>query len=69
LPAIPEPHQGTSYNPPDDAHKDLLVQAYNLEEKRLKEEEKLAELRQKMDQANASVVIEGVPAGMFFDEV
>ena len=51
VPAIVEPHQGTSYNPPVDAHQELLLKAVAVEEKRLKGVEKLAALKAKMDNA------------------
>ena len=51
VPAIVEPHQGTSYNPPVDAHQDLLLKAAAVEEKRLKKVEKLAAVKAKMDSA------------------
>ena len=51
VPAIVEPHQGTSYNPPVDAHQELLLKAVALEEKRLKDAEKLAAVKVKMDNA------------------
>jgi nucleolar protein 53 len=46
-----EPHQGTSYNPPVDAHQELLLKAAAVEEKRLKGVEKLAAVKAKMDSA------------------
>ena len=51
VPAIVEPHQGTSYNPPVDAHQELLLKAAAVEEKRLKDVEKLAAVKAKMDSA------------------
>ena len=51
IPAIVEPHQGTSYNPPVDAHQELLLKAAAVEEKRLKGVEKLAAVKAKMDSA------------------
>jgi nucleolar protein 53 len=51
VPAIVEPHQGTSYNPPVDAHQELLLKAAAVEEKRLKGVEKLAAVKAKMDSA------------------
>jgi len=46
-----EPHQGTSYNPPVDAHQELLLKAAAVEQKRLKDAEKLAAVKAKMDSA------------------
>lgn len=68
IPAVLEPHQGTSYNPPADAHQELLLQAHETEEKRVKEAEKLAEVKAKMDSArdNSEDPL-GVPPGMKLD--
>lgn len=46
-----EPHQGTSYNPPVDAHQELLEKAASLEMKRLRDAEKIAEVKTKMEEA------------------
>jgi len=51
IPAIVEPHQGTSYNPPVDAHQELLEKAAELELKRLRDAEKMAEVKTKMEEA------------------
>ncbi|KIM41216.1 hypothetical protein M413DRAFT_18869 [Hebeloma cylindrosporum] len=51
IPAIVEPHQGTSYNPPVDAHQELLEKAAALEMKRLRDAEKMAEVKTKMEEA------------------
>ncbi|KAF8961370.1 ribosome biogenesis protein Nop53/GLTSCR2 [Flammula alnicola] len=51
VPAIVEPHQGTSYNPPADAHQELLVKAATIEQKRLEQAEKLAETKKKIEEA------------------
>lgn len=51
VPPVVEPHQGTSYNPPVDAHQELLLKAVAVEEKRLKDVEKLAAIKAKMDNA------------------
>ena len=51
VPAVVEPHQGTSYNPPVDAHQELLLKAAAVEEKRLKDVEKLAAVKAKIDNA------------------
>ncbi|KAJ7623618.1 ribosome biogenesis protein Nop53/GLTSCR2 [Roridomyces roridus] len=71
VPAILEPHQGTSYNPPADAHNELLIKAADIEEKRVAKEAKLAETKIKIDQAkqsgNGEVAIPGVPSGMKLD--
>jgi hypothetical protein len=65
VPAIVEPHQGTSYNPPVEAHQELILKAYEAEEKRLREAEKLAEVKKKMEEAHAvEPREEGLAAGM-----
>jgi len=51
IPAVTEPHQGSSYNPPADAHQELLLRAAALEEKRLLDVEKVAEVKAKIDTA------------------
>ena len=51
VPAIVDPHQGTSYNPLLDAYQELLLKAAAVEEKRLKDVEKLAAVKAKMDSA------------------
>jgi nucleolar protein 53 len=70
VPAILEPHQGTSYNPPADAHQELLLKAHGIEEKRIEKAAKLAETKEKIDQATVEAGDEtpGVPPGMKLDE-
>ncbi|KAK7031589.1 ribosome biogenesis protein NOP53 [Favolaschia claudopus] len=70
VPAILEPHQGTSYNPPAEAHQELLFKAHQQEEKRVEKAAKLAETKAKMEQATVYAEDEtpGVPAGMKMDE-
>ncbi len=51
VPAVVEPHLGTSYNPPADAHRELLLKAHEIEEKRISEAEKLAEVKTRMEKA------------------
>jgi len=70
IPAIVEPHQGTSYNPPVDAHTELILKADDLEERRAKEAERLIEVKQRIARAGstAGVTPEGVPEGMVVDE-
>ncbi|KAG7445321.1 P60-like protein [Guyanagaster necrorhizus] len=51
VPAVVEPHLGTSYNPPADAHRELLLKAHGIEEKRIAEAEKLAEVKHRMENA------------------
>ncbi|KIJ93614.1 hypothetical protein K443DRAFT_12742, partial [Laccaria amethystina LaAM-08-1] len=64
VPAIVEPHQGTSYNPPVEAHREPILKTYEAEEKRLREAEKLAEMK-KIEEAHAvEPHEEGLAAGM-----
>ncbi|KAG6916625.1 hypothetical protein DXG01_006121 [Tephrocybe rancida] len=53
--AVVEPHQGTSYNPPVEAHQELLLQAHEAEERRIREAEKRAEVKEKMENAKREV--------------
>lgn len=72
LPAIMEPHQGTSYNPAASAHQDLLLKAHGVEERRVKEAKRLAEMKQKIEQARnrePEHVDEGYAPGMMIDKV
>ena len=73
VPAIIEPHQGTSYNPPVEAHQELLEKAVSVEEKRLKDAEKLAELKAKMESARLTQEDDGevalAAAGMTVQDV
>lgn len=66
VPAVVVPHQGTSYNPPVDAHQELLLKAVAAEEKRLKDVEKLAAVKAKIDNALQESDGSGnlAPAGM-----
>ncbi|KAF8624704.1 hypothetical protein AX17_007035 [Amanita inopinata Kibby_2008] len=71
VPAITEPHQGTSYNPPVNAHQELLLRAHEEGEKRQREAEKLAEFKEKIDKLRQEVneEDEGLARGMKLDEV
>ncbi|KAJ7881152.1 ribosome biogenesis protein Nop53/GLTSCR2 [Mycena leptocephala] len=71
VPAILEPHQGTSYNPPADAHQELLLKAYDIEEKRVEKAAKLAETKTKIEKATVDATdgTLGVPPGMKLDDV
>lgn len=71
LPAVMEPHQGTSYNPPAVAHHELLLKAASVEQKRVAEAEKLAEVKAKME---ACRVVDNLgenvlPLGMTLQEI
>lgn len=65
-----EPHQGTSYNPPVDAHTELILKADDLEQRREKEAERLKEIKARISGAVGSVggTQDGVPEGMALDE-
>ncbi|KAG5641248.1 hypothetical protein DXG03_005662 [Asterophora parasitica] len=55
VPAIIQPHQGTSYNPPVESHQELLLQAHGIEERRIRDAEKLAEVKEKIEAAKRDV--------------
>jgi nucleolar protein 53 len=68
--AVVEPHQGTSYNPPVEAHTELIYKAAEIEKRKLEELERMAETKKKMDSAKMDtddVYETGVPAGMTVD--
>ena len=67
VPAVPAPHEGTSYNPLVTSHQELLRTANEIEERRLKEAEKLEEAKRKMEAARVAAALElqeGVAPGM-----
>ncbi|KAH9934211.1 P60-like protein [Fomitopsis serialis] len=67
VPAVPAPHEGTSYNPLVTAHQELLRTAHEIEERRLKEVAKLEETKRKIDAARGLAPLEeavGVASGM-----
>ncbi|EEB95888.1 hypothetical protein MPER_05073, partial [Moniliophthora perniciosa FA553] len=71
LSAVPVPHAGMSYNPPVNAHQELLLQAHSIEEKRVKELEKTKEIKERMERSKAleEIGADGdVPPGMTIDE-
>ncbi|KAI0319739.1 P60-like protein [Amylostereum chailletii] len=45
IPAIVEPHAGTSYNPQVNAHSELIRSAHEIEERRLREQERLEQVK------------------------
>ncbi|CDO68606.1 hypothetical protein BN946_scf184996.g37 [Trametes cinnabarina] len=72
LPAVPSPHEGTSYNPPLTAHQQLLRAAHEKEVQKLKSQEELRELQAKLDRARAvstaeQMAAQGVAPGMKVD--
>lgn len=71
VPAVLEPHQGSSYNPPAAAHDELIMEACRLERRRQEEADRLAEVRRKVADARALAtgVTEGLPLGMTLDEI
>lgn len=68
IPAVLAPHQGTSYNPAADAHRELLLRAHDLEEQRVREAEKHATLKEKMESARREAMEEHWAPGMAIDE-
>lgn len=72
VPAVSVPHPGASYNPPVQAHEELLMEAYKMEQRRQEEADRLLEARKKIEQAQAFAAndaTEGIPAGMVIDEI
>ena len=71
LPAVPIPHQGASYNPPAEAHLDLLRTAHQVEEEGLKGADEGRDVHERMLKARqlGSVTQEGLPTGMALHEV
>lgn len=72
VPAVPSPHEGTSYNPPVEAHTSLLRKAVEAEEKRMREEEELKRTKEQIAQARKvaqAEIVEGVAPGMTVQEV
>ncbi|KAF8551848.1 P60-like protein [Imleria badia] len=72
VPAVSVPHPGASYNPPVQAHEELLMEAYKAERRRQQEADRLLEARKKIEQAltfDASDAAEGVAVGMVIDEI
>lgn len=71
LPAVPAPHEGTSYNPLVTSHQELLRTAHEIEEQRLKEAEKLEQMKAKIEEgrkAASDTRAEGIALGMMVDE-
>ena len=71
IPAIPTPHQGTSYNPPVEAHQDLLRAAHAAEEEEIKRVDDGQDVHERMANARqlGDVAQEGLPPGMTLHEV
>jgi nucleolar protein 53 len=68
VPAVIVPHQGTSYNPAANHHRELLLQAHETEEQRVREAEKNAALKEKMENARREAVEEHWAPGMAIDQ-
>ncbi|KIP09970.1 hypothetical protein PHLGIDRAFT_102075 [Phlebiopsis gigantea 11061_1 CR5-6] len=51
VPAVPSPHEGSSYNPPVASHTSLLRAAVEAEEKRAREEAELKRTKEQMERA------------------
>jgi len=71
IPAISAPHQGTSYNPPAEAHQDLLRTAHEVEEEESKDADKGRDVHERMTRARqlGDVIQEGLPPGMSLHEI
>ena len=71
LPAIITPHQGASYNPPAEAHQDLLRAAHAVEEEETKGVDTGRDVHERMKHARqlGDVTQEGLPPGMALHEV
>lgn len=71
VPAVVVPHPGASYNPPVQAHEELLMEAYRVEQRRQEEADRLREAQMKIEEARAFAanISEGVPTGMTIDEI
>ncbi|KAJ3830432.1 ribosome biogenesis protein Nop53/GLTSCR2 [Lentinula raphanica] len=68
LPAVPLPHAGASYNPPVEAHTELLHRAHNEEEVRLREETRWKDASQAIKDAVTSAPSIGAE-GMSYDDI
>jgi nucleolar protein 53 len=68
-PAVSDPHQGTSYNPPVEAYQELLDTAIQAETKRAAEDERYTAIKNTMQSARRPVHDNEVPAaeGMIID--
>ncbi|PCH37463.1 P60-like protein [Wolfiporia cocos MD-104 SS10] len=72
LPAVPSPHEGTSYNPLVSSHQELLRTAHEIEEQRVKKAAELNKFKAQMAAASRLATIDepkGVAPGMLVDEV
>ena len=72
VPAVIAPHQGTSYNPPVDAHQELLRIAHEKAEMQEKLQERYASVKERLDAArkvHTEQTEPGVPTGMTLDDL
>lgn len=72
VPAVSTPHQGASYNPPVEAHQELLRLAHEKAEVEEKMLERYASVKEKMEAArrvHAEETKPGVPTGMSVDDL
>ncbi|KAI5984074.1 P60-like protein [Pisolithus albus] len=68
-PAVSLPPEGASYNPPVQAHNDLVLEAYAVEKRKQEELHNLASYREKIELPKGNVgSAEDVPAGMTVDD-
>ncbi|KAH8990727.1 tumor suppressor protein Gltscr2 [Lactarius akahatsu] len=68
LPAVPAPHAGTSYNPPEAAHTTLLLAAHEAELRRVQEAEALEATKLRILGARNADGGEGGARGMLIDK-
>lgn len=69
MPAVAQPHQGTSYNPLETAHKELLLTAHEREVRREADVAKFRGIKERMEASRTTVTEEaekGAP-GMLLD--
>ncbi|KZS99802.1 P60-like protein [Laetiporus sulphureus 93-53] len=64
IPAVPAPHAGASYNPLANAHEELLRSAIEVEERRVKEAQRLDEMREKIEQGRKAAIDEWYEGGV-----
>ena len=71
IPAVSTPHQGASYNPPAEAHQDLLRAAHEVEEEESKDADKGRDVHERVTRTRqlGDVIQEGLPPGMSLHEV
>ncbi|KIJ54657.1 hypothetical protein M422DRAFT_240741 [Sphaerobolus stellatus SS14] len=65
--AVAHPHQGTSYNPLETAHRELLLSAHEIEVRKETEQAKLTGLKDRMEAARKATLGEEGAAGMIVD--